>query len=455
MSKKPFVYFFGQGESIGHASMKNLLGGKGANLAEMCRMGIPVPPGFTISTEACNYYYNNNLSLPPGLTIEAGKALSKVEAIMNAKFGNKTSPLLVSIRSGARQSMPGMMDTVLNVGLTEKTIPGLIEATHNTRFVYDAYRRLIAMYADVVMEKAKDIPTPKRGGIHQKLERILDAYKNKYGFKSDIDLGGDDLKHISNLYKNCVLENLGSEFPDDPHEQLWGAIKAVFQSWNGKRAVSYRQIEKIPHDWGTAVNVQAMVYGNKGELSATGVAFTRNPATGENKFYGEWLPNAQGEDVVAGIRTPQPLNEATRTIESSGVESLERFLPEQYIQLSEIRVKLENHFKNMQDIEFTIENGVLWMLQTRDGKRTGMAAIRMAVDMVSERLINKKEAILRVDPQQIDELLHPALDPEEEKNKTEIARGLPAGPGGGVGRIVFTADDAEEWAKNGENVILV
>ena len=449
------VYYFGKNNSDGQADMKNLLGGKGANLAEMAKLGIPVPAGLTITTDVCTYYYNNDQIFPNNLEEELKEALQKVESDMGKKFGDLNDPLLLSVRSGARMSMPGMMETVLNVGLTSKTIPGIIKKTNNPRFVYDAYRRLIMMYSDVVMEKATGIEPKEGKGIRHQLEDILNKFKKSKGYNSDTDLSAEDWELISNHFKECIKTVLGVSFPDDPYEQLWGGIKAVFQSWNGKRAISYRKIENIPHEWGTAVNVQAMVFGNTGEKSATGVAFTRNPATGENSFYGEWLQNAQGEDVVAGTRTPHPLNEATKTSESEHLESLEVFLPEVYNSLNSIRKNLEKHYNDMQDIEFTIEEGKLWMLQTRTGKRTGGAAIQMAVDMVDEGMIDKKTAIMRVNPEQIDELLHPSLNSEEEEKSQLLTRGLPAGPGGGVGQVVFTADDAESWAKLGKTVILV
>jgi len=454
MAKKR-VYYFGGGKADGKADMKNLLGGKGANLAEMSSLGIPVPAGYTITTEMCTAYYDNKGKLPKELITEANKAMAKVEKVMGKKYGSTTDPLLVSVRSGARQSMPGMMDTVLNVGLSTKTIPGLIEKTNDPRFVYDAYRRLIMMYADVVMEKAAGIETADGESIREKLEHTFDALKEKRGVTEDGDLTAADLKEISATFKKIVKTTLKKSFPDDADKQLWGAIKAVFQSWNGKRAIIYRQIEKIPHNWGTAVNVQSMVFGNMGESSATGVAFTRNPATGENLFYGEWLVNAQGEDVVAGTRTPNPINIATKTPETKHMRSLEEALPKTYKQLDGIRRKLERHYKDMQDIEFTIEDGKLWMLQTRTGKRTGAAAVRMAVEMAESKLINKKTGLMRVDPEQLDELLHPMLDPKAEKQAVELAKGLPAGPGAGVGRAVFTADDAAAWAAKGEAVILV
>ncbi|MBI3119392.1 MAG: pyruvate, phosphate dikinase, partial [Candidatus Hydrogenedentes bacterium] len=360
-----------------------------------------------------------------------------------------------SVRSGARMSMPGMMETVLNVGLTTKTLPGLIEQSGDERFAYDAYRRLIMMYSDVVMEKAAGVETAEGEGIRLKLEHAMEAVKHAKGVKEDTDLDAADLKALCEEFKKIVKESLGKTFPDDPMEQMWGGVRAVFQSWMGKRAISYRRIEGIPHEWGTAVNVQAMVFGNLGNTSATGVAFTRNPATGENKFYGEWLVNAQGEDVVAGIRTPSPLNKSTKTEDQKAVKSLEEAMPKTYKDLDAIRKKLEKHYHDMQDIEFTIEKGRLWMLQTRNGKRTGVAAVQMAVDMVEEGLIKKDLALQRVKPEQLDELLHPMLDPKEELKAAQIAKGLPAGPGGAVGKIVFTADDAETWAKRGEPVILV
>lgn len=454
MAKK-YVYFFGGGKAEGKAEMKNLLGGKGANLAEMSNLGIPVPAGFTITTEMCTEYYGNKGKLPKSLTAEVNKAMTKVEEVMGKKYGDTENPLLVSVRSGARQSMPGMMDTVLNVGLCSKTLPGLIAQSGDERFAYDAYRRLIMMYADVVMEKAAGI-APKDGeSVREKLEHAMEAMKKKKGVELDVDLDVDDLKKLCDEFKKIVKKAIGKPFPDDAEDQLWGGIKAVFQSWNGRRAISYRRIEGIPDEWGTAVNVQSMVFGNLGDTSATGVAFTRDPATGENIFYGEWLVNAQGEDVVAGTRTPQPLNKATKRAESKKMKSLEEQWPKLYKQLADIRNKLEKHYKDMQDIEFTIEEGKLYMLQTRTGKRTGVAAIRMAVEMVEQRLINRETAIMRVNPIQLDELLHPMLDPKEEKKATVLASGLPAGPGGGVGQIVLTSEDAKKWAKQGKKVILV
>lgn len=454
-SAKKYLYFFGAGKADGKAEMKNLLGGKGANLAEMTNLGIPVPPGFTITTEVCTLYYKNNRKYPPELKKNVDDAMAKVEKIMKRKFGDPENPLLVSVRSGARSSMPGMMETVLNVGLTTRTIPGIIKKTNNDRFVYDAYRRLMMMYSDVVMEKAAGIEPEEGRGIRQKLEHAMESVKKEKGYKNDTELSVDDLKKLCGDFKAIIKETLGKEFPDESKEQLWGAIGAVFQSWMGKRAVSYRKIEKIPEDWGTAVNVQSMVFGNTGDNSATGVAFTRNPATGEDMFFGEWLPNAQGEDVVAGIRTPNPVNKAGKTDDTRHLPSLEEIMPRLYKELFAIQKKLEKHYRDMQDIEFTIEDGRLWMLQTRVGKRNGQAAIRMAVEMAKQKLISRETAILRVKPEQIDELLHPSVDPATEKKSVELAKGLPAGPGGAVGKVVFTADDAEAWAKKGEQVILV
>ena len=450
-----YVYLFGDGKADGQADMKNLLGGKGANLAEMNILGIPVPPGFTLTTEVCTEYYKNNKSFPAGLDQEVKQSLSKVESIMGTKFGDPDNPLLLSVRSGARQSMPGMMETVLNVGLTSHTIPGLIKKTNNPRFVYDAYRRLITMYSDVVMEKAAGIEPTEGEGIRQKLEHHLSSYKSENNFVTDTDLDEKDWENVIEIFKDEIKLSLGSAFPDDAEAQLWGGIEAVFKSWNGARAISYRKIENIPEEWGTAVNVQTMVFGNTGEESATGVAFTRNPATGENKFFGEWLTNAQGEDVVAGLRTPNPLNEDTKTEDTKNLPSLEDTMPEIYTELFNIKNRLEKHYSDMQDIEFTIQEGKLWMLQTRVGKRNGVAAIKMAVDMFNEGMIDKKTAIMRVNPNQLDELLHPALDKSSENNATTLTKGLPAGPGGAKGRVVFTADDAEEWNKKGEQVILV
>ena len=455
MSDLKRVYFFGGKDAEGDVSMKNLLGGKGANLAEMCKLGIPVPAGFTITTETCVEFYKNNMQFPAELKKEVDEALAKTEAVMEMKFGDKENPLLISCRSGARSSMPGMMETVLNIGLCSETIPGLIKKTGNPRFVYDAYRRLIMMYSDVVMEKAEGLEPEEGKGIRVQLDRMLHDVKAKKGYKSDTDLTEEDLVQLCDAFKGRVVEVLGKPFPDNAYEQLWGGVGAVFKSWNGKRAISYRRIENIPDEWGTAVNVQAMVFGNMGDNSATGVAFSRNPATGENKFYGEWLVNAQGEDVVAGIRTPNPLNESTKNDQNKHLQSLETGMPVVYKELDTIQLSLQKHFRDMQDIEFTIQDGKLWMLQCRVGKRTGLAALNMAMDMLHEGLIDEKTAVMRVAPAQLDELLHPILDPASEKRATVIARGLPAGPGGSVGQIVFTAEDAVEWAAAGKNVILV
>ena len=453
--KIKYVYFFGAKKAEGRADMKNLLGGKGANLAEMCHLGLPVPAGFTITTECCTAYYANKCQLPSSLMPEVWAAMKKTEDVMKMKYGDPQNPLLVSCRSGARKSMPGMMDTVLNIGLCSATIPGLIKKTNNPRFVWDSYRRLIMMYADVVMEKAEGIEPADGKGIRKQLDEMLDAYKHNKGVKSDTDLSADDLKTLSEQFKERVKEVLGKEFPDDAKEQLEGGIKAVFKSWNGKKAVSYRRIEGIPDDWGTAVNVQAMVFGNMGDNSATGVAFTRNPATGENVFYGEWLVNAQGEDVVAGIRTPSPLNNETKNDQNKHLQSMEEAMPKTYKELVDIRKRLEKAFRDMLDIEFTIQEGVLYMLQCRSGKRTGTAALNMAMDMLSEKLINEKTAVMRVDPAQMDELLHPICNPAIEKDATVIVKGLPAGPGAAVGKLVFTAEDAVAWERKGEDVILL
>jgi pyruvate,orthophosphate dikinase len=450
-----YVYFFGKGKSDGRADMKNLLGGKGANLAEMALLGIPVPAGFTITTEVCTYYYDHKRTYPASLKKDVASAVKKIESKMGMKFGDPKNPLLVSVRSGARRSMPGMMETVLNVGLCSATIPGLVAKTNNPRFVWDAYRRLIMMYSDVVMEKAAGIEPEEGKGIRVQLDQMLNEVKKSKGYATDADIPADDLKFLCDRFKVRVREVLGKEFPDNQWEQLWGGIGAVFASWNGKRAISYRRIERIPDEWGTAVSVQAMVFGNMGDSSATGVAFSRNPATGENKFYGEWLTNAQGEDVVAGIRTPNPLNESTKSPQTQHLVSLETAMPKTYKELDGIRLKLEKHFHDMQDIEFTIQEGRLWMLQCRIGKRTGTAALNMAMDMLKERLIDKKEAVMRLSPDQLDELLHPIVDPRAENETTPVATGLPAGPGGATGQIVFTANDAVAWAQQGKQVLLV
>jgi pyruvate, orthophosphate dikinase len=455
---RKYVYKFGGGKADGNEAMKNLLGGKGANLAEMAghpKLRLPVPPGFTITTEVCTYYYDNKRSYPKELKAQVDAALANVENIMGKKFGDPANPLLVSVRSGARRSMPGMMDTVLNVGLNDVTIKGLIKMTGNERFAYDAYRRLVMMYADVVMEKAEGIG-PKGGkGIRKQLDEKLEAVKKAKGYKLDTDLTVGDLKKLVSEFKQTVKEVLGVPFPDDPQEQLWGGIGAVFMSWNGKRAVDYRRIEKIPDEWGTAVSVQSMVFGNMGNDSATGVAFTRNPGNGDENFYGEYLVNAQGEDVVAGIRTPAPINENSKNDHSRNLPTLEKIMPKIYKELFDIQLRLEKHYRDMQDIEFTIEKGKLFMLQCRIGKRNGVAAVRIATDMFAEKLISAPEALMRVQPNQLVELLLPMIDPKAELATKPIAKGLPAGPGGAKGRAVFTSEEAVAWAARGEKVILV
>ncbi|MBK7710481.1 MAG: pyruvate, phosphate dikinase [Bacteroidales bacterium] len=455
MSTVKRVYSFGKKSAEGKADMKNLLGGKGANLAEMCLLGLPVPAGFTITTEACVEYYKNNCVLHPDLMPEVWAAMKKTEEAMNMKYGDAENALLVSCRSGARSSMPGMMDTVLNIGLSSATIPGFLKKTNNPRFVWDSYRRLIMMYADVVMEKAEGIEAHDGKGIRKVLDEILDEFKKSKGYKSDTEISADELKYLAEEFKKKIKEVLGTPFPDDAREQLEGGIKAVFKSWNGKKAVSYRRIEGSPDDWGTAVNVQAMVFGNMGDTSATGVAFTRNPATGENLFYGEWLVNAQGEDVVAGIRTPSPLNDDTKNDQNRHLHSMQEAMASTYKELVNIRNILEKSFHDMLDIEFTIQEGVLYMLQCRAGKRTGTAALNMAMDMLHEKLIDEKTAVMRVDPAQLDELLHPICDPAVEKKHSPAVKGLPAGPGAAVGRVVFNAEDAVAWFRKGEKVILL
>lgn len=450
-----YVYLFGSKKADGDGSMKTLLGGKGANLAEMCLLGIPVPAGFTVSTECCTAYYEGGCKLPAALTEQVINALRKTEATMGKKYGDPSNPLLVSCRSGARSSMPGMMDTVLNVGLSTATVPGMIKKTNNPRFVWDSYRRLIMMYADVVMEKAEGLEPAEGKGIRKIMDERLDSYKHAHNYASDTDLKAEDLQQLAEDFKALVKKHLRKDFPDDPMAQLWGGIAAVFKSWNGKKAVSYRRIEGIPDEWGTAVNVQSMVFGNMGDSSATGVAFTRDPATGANKFYGEWLVNAQGEDVVAGIRTPSPINDDTKNEQNKHLKSMAAVMPETYKQLSGIRKTLETHFKDMLDIEFTIEEGKLWMLQCRVGKRTGTAALNMAMDMLAERLIDPKAAVQRLDPKQLDELLHPIIDPKAEKDAKPIVKGLPAGPGAASGVLVFTAEDAVASAKAGKKCLLI
>jgi pyruvate,orthophosphate dikinase len=453
-----YVYYFGGGKADGNESMKNLLGGKGANLAEMAghpKLKLPVPPGYTITTEVCTAYYNNKKKYPVELAAQAQKALAAVEKEMGKKFGDVKNPLLVSVRSGARKSMPGMMETVLDIGLNEQTIEGVIAQSGDARFAYDAYRRLIMMYADVVMEKAGGLE-PKGGkGIRKVLDEKLEKVKTKQGYKFDTDITVDELKALVKDFKATIVKVLGKPFPEDPQEQLWGSIGAVFSSWMGKRAIEYRRIEKIPDEWGTAVNVQAMVFGNMGDTSATGVAFTRNPGSGENKFYGEYLVNAQGEDVVAGIRTPAPVNEYSKNDQSKHLPTLEETMPKAYKELFDIQRRLEVHYKDMQDIEFTIEKGVLYMLQCRIGKRNGIAAVRIASDMYNSKMIDAKTAVMRVAPNQLVELLLPMLDPDIQKVTRPIAKGLPAGPGGAKGRVVFSSNDAVEWASKGEKVILV
>ena len=435
-----YVYFFGAGKAEGNAEMKNLLGGKGANLAEMTSIGLPVPAGFTITTEVCTEFYKNERNYPAGLKEEVEANLRKVEELMGKKFGDPENPLLVSVRSGARASMPGMMDTILNLGLNDTTVQGIIRQSKDERFAYDAYPRFVQMYSDVVMGMHKDV-----------LEHLLENKKEEKGVHLDTDLTAADWKELVGQFKANIRETLGKDFPEDPHEQLWGAIGAVFGSWMNPRAITYRKLTNIPAEWGTAVNVQSMVFGNMGNDCATGVAFTRDPSTGENYFYGEYLVNAQGEDVVAGIRTPQPINKSQKN--ECSLPSMEEVLPECYQQLVQIRGILERHYKDMQDIEFTIEKGKLYMLQTRNGKRTANAAIKVAVDMVKEGLIDEKTAVLRVAPSQLDQLLHPSLDPKAKKKV--IAKGLPASPGAASGEVVFTADEAEAAAKIGLKVILV
>ena len=433
MSK--WVYTFGNGQAEGDASMRNLLGGKGANLAEMNKVGLPVPPGFTVTTEVCTYYYNNNHTYPSDLKDQVKEAVAHVEKIMGKKFADANNPLLFSVRSGARVSMPGMMDTVLNLGLNDETVKALAKASGSERFAYDSYRRFLQMFSDVVLGADLDL-----------YEEALVIMKKSKGYKSDTDLTAEDLKELVKEYKE-IGNKLGKVVPQDPWEQLWAGIGAVFGSWMVDRAITYRKLNNIPGDWGTAVNVQTMVFGNAGDDCATGVCFSRDPATGENVYYGEYLVNAQGEDVVAGIRTPQPM-----ASKGDGT-SLEEKWPHLYQELVDVRNNLEKHYKDMQDMEFTIEHGKLWMLQCRNGKRTAAAAVRMAVEMVEEGLLNKEEAIMRVGAEQLDQLLHPMLDPKAPKNV--IATGLPASPGAAVGRAVFCAEDAENWAAKGEKVILI
>ncbi len=455
MSNVKYVYTFGGKTAEGKADMKNLLGGKGANLAEMCLLGLPVPAGLTITTECCTAYYANKCELPAGLMDEVWAGMKNVENIMGLKYDDAENPLLVSCRSGARSSMPGMMDTVLNIGLSSKTLPGLIKKTNNPRFVYDSYRRLIMMYADVVMEKAEGIEPADGKGIRKILDDMLDEFKAMKGYKSDTEITAEELLKLADAFKAKIREVLGTEFPDDAKAQLEGGIKAVFKSWNGKKAIAYRRIEGIPDDWGTAVNVQAMVFGNMGDNSATGVAFTRNPATGDNQFYGEWLINAQGEDVVAGIRTPNPLNDETKNEQNKMMHSMQELMPETYKELCDIREILEKNYHDMLDVEFTIQEGKLYMLQCRVGKRTGVAALTMALDMLHEGLIDEKEVVMRLTPAQLDELLHPILDAADEKKHDVIAKGLPAGPGGAVGVIALDSETSKAYTEKKIKNILV
>ncbi len=441
-SMNKWVYNFGDGVSEGNATMKNLLGGKGANLAEMCSLGLPVPPGFTITTELCTAYYENNKQYPADLEAQIVAALSKIEKALDKKFGDATNPLLVSVRSGARASMPGMMDTVLNLGLNDKTVEGLAKKSGNERFAYDSYRRFIQMYSDVVL-----------GVDHYHFEELLDLKKEDKGVSQDTDLNANDLKELVASYKAKVQEELGKAFPQDVKEQLWGAIDAVFGSWMNNRAITYRKLHEIPESWGTAVNVQSMVFGNMGQDCATGVAFTRDPSTGDNEFYGEYLVNAQGEDVVAGIRTPQQITVHGKKKNDSNLPCMEEEMPDVYKELVKVYHRLEKHYRDMQDIEFTVQDRKLWILQTRNGKRTAAAAIRIASDMVSEGIIDKEEAIKRIDPASLDQLLHPTLDPKAHRRV--IDRGLPASPGAASGSVVFNAEDAEFKAANGEKVVLV
>ncbi|MBF8456275.1 pyruvate, phosphate dikinase [Kaistella sp. G5-32] len=453
-----YIYSFGGGKADGNESMKNLLGGKGANLAEMAGhkdLQLPVPPGFTVTTEVCTYYYGHKKTYPKKLEKEIKQALSEVEKLMGKKFGDLKDPLLMSVRSGARKSMPGMMDTVLNIGLNDETVKGLIEKSGDARFAYDAYRRLVMMYSDVVIEKAGGMEPAKGKGIRKLMDERLEEVKKERGVELDTELSADDLQKLVKEFKALTKKYLKVEFPENPWDQLMGGIGAVFASWNGKRAIEYRKIERIPDDWGTAVNVQAMVYGNMGEDSCTGVAFTRNPGNGDHYFYGEYLVNAQGEDVVAGIRTPSPINNASKNDHSKDLMTLEKFMPSQFKELDEIQQRLEKHYKDMQDIEFTIEKGKLFMLQCRVGKRNGVAAVKMAADMFKEKLIDADTAVMRVNPNQLIELLLPMIDPAEEKKNKPIAKGLPAGPGGAVGKVVFSSEEAVELGLKGEKVILV
>ena len=436
------VFFFSAGEADGNASMKDTLGGKGANLAEMTALGMPVPPGFTISTAVCAEYFENGSKIPTNIIEHVEAALVRIEKKIGKKFGDKENPLLVSVRSGARASMPGMMDTILNLGINDETVEGLAKGSENPRFAWDSYRRFVQMYSDVVM-----------GMNNSFLEVALEDLKDEKKYKQDTEMKTEDLKNLVKKFKAQIFETTGRKFPSDPKEQLWGAIGAVFRSWNTPRAHAYRQMSGIPDSWGTAVNVQSMVFGNMGDDSATGVAFTRDPSTGENKFYGEWLVNAQGEDVVAGIRTPNNLTKAEAAHAQRPGTSLEEMMPKVYFELVEIYKKLEHHYLDMQDMEFTIEKGKLWMLQTRNGKRTARAALRIACDMIDEKLITPKVALMRLDPRSLDQLLHPMLDPSAKK--TQLSKGLPASPGGACGQIVFSSEEAVEWKEKGHKTILV
>ncbi|MEN5082686.1 pyruvate, phosphate dikinase [Bosea sp. TWI1241] len=442
MAGEKWVYTFGDGKAEGEAGMKNLLGGKGANLAEMSNLGLPVPPGFTITTEVCTWYYDNGKSFPPALEAQVKAALAEMGRLTGKTFGDAANPLLVSVRSGARASMPGMMDTVLNLGLNDETVAAVAAASGDARFAWDSYRRFITMYANVVL----DID-------HGLFEEALEDYKERKGHHLDTDLSADDWKVLVGRYKEIVGKQLGRDFPQDPQEQLWGAVGAVFSSWMNARAIKYRELNAIPASWGTAVNVQSMVFGNMGETSATGVAFTRNPSTGENALYGEFLINAQGEDVVAGIRTPQDITEVARIAAGSDKPSMEKAMPEAYAELVRIYGILEKHYRDMQDMEFTIQEGKLWMLQTRSGKRTAKAALRIAVDLAREGLISEKEAVGRVEPGALDQLLHPTIDTKAERKV--LTTGLPASPGAAAGEIVFTSEAAEAAKKAGRKVILV
>ena len=437
-----WVYTFGDGKAEGKADMRNLLGGKGANLAEMSNLGLPVPPGLTVTTEVCTYYYAHNHSYPPELKAEVDAAVAQIGRIAGGTLGDPARPLLLSVRSGARVSMPGMMDTVLNLGLNAQTTDGLAKLTGDARFAYDSYRRFIQMYSDVVL-----------GMDHAAFEEILDEEKDQKGVELDTDLDADDLKRIAEAYRKRVQQDLGRPFPEDVQEQLWGAIGAVFGSWHSSRANTYRKLNNIPEDWGTAVSVQAMVFGNRGNTSATGVAFTRDPATGEKLLYGEFLINAQGEDVVAGIRTPQPISKIVRERQASKKPSMEEAMPAAYAELKAIGERLEQHYRDMQDVEFTVQEGKLFMLQTRAGKRTAEAALKAAVDMVGEKLIDKAVAVTRVEPEALNQLLHPTLDPDAPKE--QIAVGLGASPGAATGEVAFTAEEAEKLAAENRDVILV